>query len=276
MKTDIGAVLSSKVVAEQLFYIHGKYPRDTGKFNSFILLEYAIVEDMDPSVWGEEESFAIENPVYGKGYAWTNSTLKVPPAFDGHVSWFVYEKAVQDWLDLTDLDRERRGPALRARLQGSALIYKDLFERERLRDPERGVSYFLDTLRPHFLKGATHIFLARLTDFFKMRRGHQDFATWSMRVYTARDKLRSAWMDMLDRGQEGEPFLQFARQRANNPQLVLDIVPLDELHALQQAWQEERERAHANAFPSMVTSLRCCSSSRVTLVNPCVSASIST
>ena len=50
----------------------------------------------------------------------TQSTPKIPPAFDGRSSWFAYEEAIDDWLDITTLDEDTRGPALKNRLIGSA------------------------------------------------------------------------------------------------------------------------------------------------------------
>ena len=35
------------------------------------------------------------------------STPKIPPAFDGRSSWFAYEEAIDDWLDITTLDAEK-------------------------------------------------------------------------------------------------------------------------------------------------------------------------
>ena len=42
-------------------------------------------------------------------------TTKIPPAYAGDTSWFAFEEAVEDWLDVTELDAEKRGPALRNR-----------------------------------------------------------------------------------------------------------------------------------------------------------------
>ena len=40
------------------------------------------------------------------------ATTKIPPAFDGTTSWFAYEKAIDEWCDVTDLAEDKRGPAL--------------------------------------------------------------------------------------------------------------------------------------------------------------------
>ena len=84
-------------------------------------------------------------------------TTKVPPLFDGRQSWFAYEEAVDDWCDITELDPDKRGPALRNRLTDDALVYKPLLDRDLLRDPATGVKYFKDQMRPHFVKGSISV-----------------------------------------------------------------------------------------------------------------------
>ena len=73
-------------------------------------------------------------------------TTKIPPLFDGSTSWFKYEELIDDWLDLTVLEAEKRGPALKNRLVGDAEMYKGLLDQESLRATD-GVKYFRDTLR---------------------------------------------------------------------------------------------------------------------------------
>ena len=63
------------------------------------------------------------------------------PLFDGSASWFKYEELIEDWLDLTVLERTKRGPALKNRLVGDAEMHKGLLKRESLRAPD-GVKYF--------------------------------------------------------------------------------------------------------------------------------------
>ena len=59
-------------------------------------------------------------------------TAKIPPLFDGSTSWCKYEELIDDWLDLTVLEAEERGPALKNRLVGDAELYKGLLNRESL------------------------------------------------------------------------------------------------------------------------------------------------
>ena len=84
-------------------------------------------------------------------------TVKIPPLFDGSTSWFKYEELIDDWLDLTQLEAGKRGPALKNRLVGDASMYKGLLDREYLRAEDR-VKYFKGTLRPHFIKRSSGCF----------------------------------------------------------------------------------------------------------------------
>ena len=103
----------------------------------------------------------------------TQVTTKVPPGFDGKTSWFAFEDAIDDWCDITELESEKWGPALRNRLEGEAAVYKRLFDGDELRQPNgRGVDYFKRMLRPHFVRGAQTVFLYRFMRFMKNNRGN--------------------------------------------------------------------------------------------------------
>ena len=94
-------------------------------------------------------------------------TPKVPPQFDGQSSWFEYEDLIDDWLGITTLDADKHGPSLKNALIGSASFYKSMLDNALLRDPDRGLSHFKDTLRPYFVKGVNHVFpLAIPSDVF--------------------------------------------------------------------------------------------------------------
>ncbi len=58
-------------------------------------------------------------------------TTKIPTSYDGRLSWFAYEEAIDDWCGITELAAEKRAPALKNLLQGEAAIYKPLLSRER-------------------------------------------------------------------------------------------------------------------------------------------------
>lgn len=125
-------------------------------------------------------------------------TTKIPPAFDGRTSWFAYEDLIDEWCDVTELDPDKRGPALRNRLDGEAATYKALFDRERLKDAATGVEYFKTELRKHFVKGAQSVYLWRLLHFFHFRRGQNDFLRWLGKVQVLRKRLAESWMDTMD------------------------------------------------------------------------------
>ena len=70
-------------------------------------------------------------------------TAKFPPLFDGSTSWFKYEELTDNWLDLTVIKAEKRGPALKNRLVRNAELHERLLNRESLRDAT-GVKYIRD------------------------------------------------------------------------------------------------------------------------------------
>ena len=85
--------------------------------------------------------------------AFQQVTTTVPPSFDGRSSWFAYEDAIDDCCDIAELGNEKRRPALRNRLESEAAIHKRLVDRDRLKDPNNGATYFKSFLRPLLVKG---------------------------------------------------------------------------------------------------------------------------
>ena len=67
-------------------------------------------------------------------------TTKIPPLFDGSTSWSKFKELIDDWLDLTVLEAEKRGPALKNRLVGDAEMHKGLLDRGHLKTAD-GVKY---------------------------------------------------------------------------------------------------------------------------------------
>ena len=105
--------------------------------------------------WNQYDSYAMRRAPQQPAIHMTQQlTTKVAPAYDGRTSFFAVEDAIDDWCDITELEPEKRGHALRNRLEGEASQYKRLLNRELLRDPNDGVNYFKRFLRPHFIKGA--------------------------------------------------------------------------------------------------------------------------
>ena len=122
-------------------------------------------------------------------------TTKVPPAYDGRSSWFAYEDAIDDWVDITELEPEKQGPALRNRLEGEAAIHKRLLDRDKLKDKVNGVQYFKSYLRPLFVKGASNVFLHRFQQFMTLHRGSGDMLRWITRFQLSRARMQEAWDD---------------------------------------------------------------------------------
>ena len=126
-------------------------------------------------------------------------TTKVPPLFDGTQSWFAYEKAIDEWVDLTELPEEKQGPALKARLEGEAARYKEFLDRELLKQKGgRGVAYFKETIRARYLKSTQVIFLWRFMKFFEMHRRNEEFHSWLSKMALAFKKLKEAWGDVFE------------------------------------------------------------------------------
>ena len=146
------------------------------------------------------ESYAMRQrmqPHGGQLMMTTQVTTKVPPGFDGKTSWFAFEDAIDDRCDITELEAEKWGPALRNRLEGEASVYKRLLDREQLREPNgRGVEYFKRTLRPHFAKGAQTVFLYRFMRFMKNNRGNAELMKWMTRFQIDGRRLEESWMDL--------------------------------------------------------------------------------
>ncbi len=120
-------ISASQVVAELEASVTGKVPM--------------ISEFQDDDDWSTSAAWAV----ISQEDNWrdlTQVTPKIPPAYTGKTSWFAYEEAVDDWIDITTLEPSRRGPSLKNRLFEEAAVYKPLLDRERLKDPEDGVQYF--------------------------------------------------------------------------------------------------------------------------------------
>ena len=127
--------------------------------------------------------------------AFQQVTTKVPPSFDGRSSWFAYVDAIDDWCDITELDNDKRRPALRNRLEGEAAIHKRLLHRDRLKDPNNGVKYFKSFLRPVFVKGTANVFLYRFQQFMNLHRGNGDMLRWITRFQLSIQRMQEAWND---------------------------------------------------------------------------------
>ena len=177
-------------------------------------------------------------------------TPKIPPGFDGIMSWFEYEQLVEDWVALTTIEPARQGPSLKTRLTGLAEKYKELLDNNRLKDPEQGVEYFKRFLRPYFVKGVQHVYLYRFLQLFKTWRGAKDFVSWITDFEIMLKKVKSAWMDLLPIIDiNNELFTNIARQE---PAFLNAQGPADQLQALEDLhsrFTARRFRDHARLFP---------------------------
>ena len=135
------------------------------------------------------------NPATTMVHAAHPVTTEVPPGYDGSTNWFKYADAVEEWCDLTKVEARRRGPVIAARLLGRAEIFKERLNRDRLREPETGVEYFLATLRPFFVKDLQSVFLYRFFQMLRCNRGQTDHQRWMVKCEIARQKAVDAWLD---------------------------------------------------------------------------------
>ena len=206
------------------------------------------------------ESYAMRQriqPHGGQLMMTTQVTTKVPPGFDGKTSWFAFEDAIDDWCDITELESEKWGPALRNRLEGEAAVYKRLLDRDELRQPHgRGVDYFKRMLRPHFVKGAQTVFLYRFMRFMKNNRGNGDLMKWMTRFQIDGRRLEESWMDLLPDLDLMSPAIQaevvVQRQRHNAEQAALFAADNNHVvepwsDVLEQAIYDEATRLHKQA-----------------------------
>jgi hypothetical protein len=162
-----------------------------------------------------------------------------------------YEEAIDDWCDITELDANKRGPALRNRLEVDAAVYKSLLDRELLRDPESGVAYFKRELRPNLVKGTQSVFLWKCFQLFKAHRGQQDFVRWLGRFSVLRKRLAESWMDLLEPAGQNDPtfvgqVLANAAQLAARNGQQIDQAAHD---ALLDEIDRTRRREHGERFP---------------------------
>ena len=125
-------------------------------------------------------------------------TPKIPPSFDGQSSWFEFEDLIDDWVNITTLSAEKLGPSLKNALTGNAEYYKKMLDNEQLRHERNGITYFKETLRPYFFKGANHVFLWRFMQLFRTWRGNGEFVSWIARFEVASKKVMEAFMGLLD------------------------------------------------------------------------------
>ena len=219
-----------------------------------------LIHNMD----SDEEQLQIVSYEEPEAYAATSHsdnrmgikmTPKVPSQFDGQSSWFEYEDLIDDWLGITTLDADKHGPSLKNALIGSASFYKSMLDNALLRDPDRGLTHFKDTLRPYFVKGVNHVFLWRFLQMFRTYRGQSEFVHWIGRFEIAQKRLLASWSDLLDISDlpdAGTPAFTAAltdEQRLHYNQLATDEEKLAYQQELREQTVANRRTRHAQQFP---------------------------
>ena len=219
-----------------------------------------LIHNMD----SDKEQLQIISYEEPKAYAATSHsenrmgikmTPKVPPQFNGQSSWFEYEDLIDDWLGITTLDADKHGPSLKNALIGSASFYKSMLDNALLRDPDRGLAHFKDTLRPYFVKGVKHVFLWRFLQMFRTYRRQSEFVHWIGRFEIAQKRLLASWSDLLDISdlpEAGTPAFTAAltdEQRLHYNQIVTDEDKLAYQQELREQTITNRRTRHAQQFP---------------------------
>ena len=146
------------------------------------------MENYDNDDWSEGPSAMV---TYGKSpmNMVQQVTTKIPPSFDGTSSWFAYEEAIEDWCDITELEPEKRGPALRNRLEGDAAVYRPLLDRDLLRDAITGVKYFKDNLRPHFYQKQSISISLAIPPAIQGSSRFARYAQMDRKIFSAQEKI---------------------------------------------------------------------------------------
>ena len=137
----------------------------------------------------DHEAFAMRrgNPQTSNIHMTQQMTTKVAPAYDGRTSFFAFEDAIDDWCDITELEAEKRGPALRNRLEGDASQYKRLLDREQLRDPNEGIrrrELLQEIPTTSFHQGCTNCFLVQVHAVHETQQRYYGLATMDDQIST--------------------------------------------------------------------------------------------
>lgn len=119
-------VLTSSMVAEHSCVSMGA---QTATLSDQAEINYAFMITMSDEE-EEYDSFALNHRrpmrTHDAPTVFSQITTKIPPSYDGRHSWFAYEEAIDDWADITELEVQKHGAALRNRLEGEAAVQKHL------------------------------------------------------------------------------------------------------------------------------------------------------
>ena len=104
--------------------------------------------------WNQCDSYAMRRaPQQPSIHMTQQMTTKVTPAYNGRTSFFAFEDGTGDWCDIARTRKTSTGFEEQIG-RWSISVQKTILDRDLLRDPKDGVSYFKRFLRPHFIKGA--------------------------------------------------------------------------------------------------------------------------
>ena len=124
-------------------------------------------------------------------------TAKVPPLLDDKTSWFAWEEDILDWNDMTTLDVDKRGPAVKQAITGGVIHLKKLLsDRVRLNSTDWH-DYVLETLRPQFIKSKDAVWLWRFMRIFRLSRANTDITVWPAIFRIHWDRLVHSWDDIV-------------------------------------------------------------------------------
>ena len=94
--------------------------------------------------------------------------------------WLAFQKAIDDWCDIPELDDENRGPALRNRVEGDAAIYKGILDRDLLKAKRMVLRISVD-LETFLCEESVNFVLCRFQHFVNLRRASSDLMKWMSR-----------------------------------------------------------------------------------------------
>ena len=124
-----------------------------------------------------------------------------------------YEEAIDDWLNITSVDPSKQGPLLKSRLNGDALLHRELLDKDQQKDPTEGVT------RPH--SGCVCSCLFRLLCFFNHTRHNSEFLRFISKFEMLLRRLKAAWTDLMP------------EVTAESPQFLQAVQELNARHAAQ-------------------------------------------
>ena len=122
-------------------------------------------------------------------------------------NFLVQVRRTEDWLDVTVLDTSKQGPEK----------YRGLLDRDALK-AEDGVEYFLDMLRPDFVKGSLQCDPLECL-LIRARRGNTEMVDWIGNFDLLLKRAKDSWMDMLP--------LSFMTEQQREAQYQADMTRLN-------------------------------------------------